>query len=82
MYRKDRHHQFSLSDFNQPIGLIMNPDNRWVKKAELIPWDEIEDRYGRLLERSSWRDFVLSGSYMNSSNTCTQTRCIRYRTGL
>jgi len=48
MYKKDRHHQFGLSDFNQPIGLKMNPDNRWVKKAALIPWDEIEDRYADL----------------------------------
>ena len=45
MYKKDRHHQFGLTDFNQPIGLKMNPENRWVKKADLIPWDEIEDRY-------------------------------------
>ena len=48
MYKKDRHRQFSLSDFNQPIGLKMNPENRWVKKAELIPWEEIEDRYANL----------------------------------
>ena len=48
MYIKDRHRQFSLSDFNQPIGLKMNPENRWVKKAELIPWEEIEDRYANL----------------------------------
>ena len=26
----------------------LNPDNRWVKKAELIPWDEIEQRYAKL----------------------------------
>lgn len=48
MYKKDRHHQFGLTDFNQPIGLKMNPENRWVKKAELIPWNEIEDRYADL----------------------------------
>lgn len=24
MYKKDKKHQFSLSDFNQPIGLKMN----------------------------------------------------------
>ena len=23
----------------------MNPENRWVKKASVIPWDEIEERY-------------------------------------
>ena len=48
MYKKDRHHQFGLSDFNQPIGLKMNPDNRWIKKADLIPWIEIEDKYADL----------------------------------
>ena len=26
----------------------LNPDNRWVKKAERIPWDEIEQRYAQL----------------------------------
>ena len=48
MYIKDRFHQFGLADFNQPIGLKMNPENRWVKKAALIPWIAIEDRYADL----------------------------------
>ena len=48
MYKFDRYHQYSLSDFNQPIGMEMNPENRWVKKAAMIPWDEIEDRYAEL----------------------------------
>ena len=37
-----------LADFNQPMGLTMNPENRWVKKAATIPWNEIEDRYAGL----------------------------------
>ena len=48
MYKFDRDHQYSLSDFNQPLGMEMNPENRWVKKAAMIPWDEIEDRYAEL----------------------------------
>ena len=48
MYKFDRYHQYSLSDFNQPLGMEMNPENRWVKKAAMIPWDEIEDRYAEL----------------------------------
>ena len=48
MYKFDRYHQYSLSDFNQPLGIEMNPENRWVKKAAMIPWDEIEDRYAGL----------------------------------
>ena len=34
--------QLSFTDFNQPQGLQMNPENRWIKKAEMIPWDTIE----------------------------------------
>ena len=48
MYKKNRFRQFSLADFNQPIGLKMNPENRWVKKAEMTPWTEIENRYADL----------------------------------
>jgi len=40
--------QISFSDFGQPVGMTMNPNNRWVKKAEQIPWAEIEKRYAKL----------------------------------
>lgn len=40
--------QISFSDFGQPVGMAMNADNRWVKKAESIPWREIEHRYAKL----------------------------------
>jgi len=53
MYKKDRFHQFGLSDFNQPFGLKMNPDNRWIKKSETIPWEEIEDKYAELFKSST-----------------------------
>lgn len=48
MYKFDRYHQYSLNDFNQPLGMEMTPENRWVKKAAMIPWNEIEDRYSGL----------------------------------
>lgn len=48
MYIKNQHRQFRFSDFNQPVGLKMNPENRWVKKAAMIPWDELEDQYAGL----------------------------------
>ena len=50
MYIKDRFHQFALSDFNQPIGLNMNPNNRWIKMADAIPWDVFEKKYSRLFK--------------------------------
>ena len=48
MYKFNRDRQMNLSDFNQPIGLQMNPDNRWVKKAAAIPWYDIEEKYAEL----------------------------------
>lgn len=48
MYIKNLHCQLRFSDFQQPIGLKMNPENRWIKKAEAIPWEEIEERYSEL----------------------------------
>lgn len=48
MYKKNRNIQTSLDDFNQPMGLKLNPDNQWIQKADMIPWDEIEDKYADL----------------------------------
>ena len=48
MYKFKREKQISFTDFNQPLGLQMNPDNRWVKKAEMIPWKTIEAEYAKL----------------------------------
>ena len=47
MYRFEER-QISFTDFNQPQGLQMNPENRWIKKAEMIPWDTIEKEYAKL----------------------------------
>lgn len=40
--------QISLSDFQQPMGMRLREDNRWVKKAQSIPWDKIEKKYADL----------------------------------
>ena len=40
--------QISLADFKQPIGMNLKESNRWVKKAQTIPWPEIEKRYAAL----------------------------------
>ena len=40
--------QISLADFKQPIGMNLKESNRWVRKAQTIPWLEIEKRYAAL----------------------------------
>lgn len=48
MYKKNHNKQLAFSNFNQPPGLQLNPENRWIKKAETIPWNLIEERYAEL----------------------------------
>ncbi|MFG6366191.1 hypothetical protein [Schaedlerella sp.] len=44
MYKPVDKSQHSFLDFNQPMGLHMNPDNRWIKHADLIPWQARRNR--------------------------------------
>ena len=48
MYKKQTNRQLTIYDFDQPLGLTMNQENRWVKKADSIPWSVIEDKYAAL----------------------------------
>ena len=47
MYKLQTTVQLVFENFNQPIGLKMNPSNRWIQKAELIPWAELEKDYAK-----------------------------------
>ena len=42
--------QISITDFGQPMGMHLNENNRWVKKAAMIPWNEIEKKYAGLFK--------------------------------
>lgn len=48
MYRKRSNRQLSFEDFGQPVGMRLDPNNRWVLRAETIPWEKIEERYATL----------------------------------
>ena len=47
MYKFDNG-QISLEDFGQPVGMDLKNSNRWVKRAQTIPWIEIEKKYAKL----------------------------------
>lgn len=50
MYKCTDNTQSNFLSFNQPIGLHMNPENRWVKMADAIPWEIFEKKYSRLFQ--------------------------------
>lgn len=49
MYRHEHRDQLSFKDFFLPFGGQLSGDNRWIKLAELIPWDELEADYAAQL---------------------------------
>ena len=51
MYQKNK--QQTIDDFKLPFGGALSADNRWVKKAEMIPWDNIEGDYSDLFPGDS-----------------------------
>ena len=53
MYRRQRTNQMSIEDFMLPFGGKLNADNKWIKLAELMPWDEIDKKYRESYKRKS-----------------------------
>ena len=47
--------QFSLSLFKHPFESELDKENRWVKLAELIPWDELANVYVQHLQSDTGR---------------------------
>ena len=45
MYRQSSPGQLSFQDFYLPFGGKLSSENRWVKLAEMIPWEEFESTY-------------------------------------
>ena len=45
MYRSAPPGQLSFENFYLPFGGKLSGENRWVKLAKLIPWDEVEAEY-------------------------------------
>jgi hypothetical protein len=47
MYRKCISDQMSIEDFTPSFGWELDPNNRWVKLAKIMPWEMIEDIYSK-----------------------------------
>ncbi|XVH04982.1 hypothetical protein ACN6KH_02745 [Enterococcus faecium] len=69
MYKLQTTVQLAFEDFNQPIGLKMNPSNRWIQKAELIPWAELEKDYAKNFRKKRKRRKTLSHDLRSSTDS-------------
>jgi hypothetical protein len=48
MYKRKDTDQLEFEDFYLPFGGKLRSDNRWVRLAQLIPWEELEEEYASL----------------------------------
>ena len=53
MYRTKVKNQLTLDNFILPFGGKLSAENRWVKMADLMPWDMVEDIYNKSLKTDS-----------------------------
>ncbi len=47
--------QLTLEGFKHPFYKQLKPNNRWIKLAEVIPWDELAGIYSRNLDPGAGR---------------------------
>lgn len=50
MHKSDNKPQSFFLDFNHLMELHMNPENRRIRMADMIPWDAFEEKYKHLLK--------------------------------
>ena len=50
--------QLTLEGFSHPFERDLSPENRWVKLAELIPWDPLASVYAKSLSTTSGRESI------------------------
>lgn len=55
MFRYTSSSQLSLDEFMDNLGKKLNPNNRWVKLAQQIPWDDLAKIYAESLSEDMGR---------------------------
>lgn len=51
-YEKDANQILLPGDFFLPFGGKLNPDNRWCKLAQIIPWAKVDQKYAQSFKKS------------------------------
>jgi hypothetical protein len=51
-------HRRTLALFKTPFDQALNPENRWVKMAEIVPWDEMAKVFHSRMSRSRGRGSI------------------------
>ena len=85
MYRKSDKNQLMIEEFIMPIGGKLAMDNRWIKLAELMSWDLVEDLYAKKF-KNDWNDgrpayssrIAFGAIYIKEQENLTDERTVEY----
>lgn len=58
MYYSEDKGQVVLAEFLMPFAGNLDPQNRWVRLALIIPWDKIEEIYLRTMSTETGRKAI------------------------
>lgn len=58
MYKAEKTVQLTFAGFNQSCGMELDPDDEWVRLADAIDWNAVEERYRRLFPSRRGRPAV------------------------
>ena len=50
--------QLTLENFSHPFEMELSPENRWVKLAKEMPWDNLAAEYVKKLSNNSGRESI------------------------
>lgn len=75
MYRRQHTNQLKIEDFMLPFGGKLKADNQWVKLAELMPWDDIDNKYKESLKKKGQRGQIPIDSRVAFGALYIQLKC-------
>lgn len=55
MIKKTDPRQFTIEDFEWPFEQKLDPNNRWARLADRIPWDKFREIYYKKFKRKMGR---------------------------
>jgi hypothetical protein len=58
MYRRKDPRQLEFPDFYLPFSGHLDPENHWIRLAQLVPWEQVEEIYHRALCEDSGQPIV------------------------
>jgi len=81
MYYIEDKDQLVIENFSMPFGGKLNPKNRWVRLAGIMPWEQIEEIYLRTMSvetgRRAFPSRIAFGSiYIKQSENLTDEGCV------